>query len=209
MSLPSQHPLNSISSASQFHILKALAFSQRRLTGVELADSAGIHQTTVGKYIQPLIDAGLVEHDRIGHAHQYCLANDNVISRQLVKLFQLDKSLLPEFKQKLAGFVVSVSKADILSSCIFGSVARGEDMPESDVDVFVLVARNSQRIKNKLFSFTDTIMGKQVSFQVVGLTEFKKQVQDKNALVDELLKDGIHLTGKDLLEIVRDVNEDV
>ncbi len=211
MGIKSHHPLGSVSGASQFRMLKALALSQHPLSGVELAERSGIHQTTVSKYVVPMIDSGLVDSHRIGRTYQYKLPDDNLLAEKLLQLFQADANLVPHFRDEFQDFTKDliekgkIKREDLVSTYLFGSVARGEDKPDSDIDLFVLAAGHKLRIKKELFNFTDTTMGKTVNLHVVDEKEFKELVREGNTLIDELLRDGIRLLGRDLLEIVRKV----
>lgn len=103
--------------------------------------------------------------------------------------------------EKLAveSFVADVrvfSKKNLVSISLFGSRARGEGTEDSDVDVLVLVKKNSVKIKNRIWDIANDIFLEKwvnISPLVMAEDDFKKLVDRERLLASEIKRDGVIL----------------
>ncbi|MHC4715196.1 MAG: nucleotidyltransferase domain-containing protein [Planctomycetota bacterium] len=80
---------------------------------------------------------------------------------------------------------------------IYGSVARGKEKPESDVDVFVVGDVRFADVVSAV-SGSEDILAREVNPTVMPVDEFKAKVKGGNAFIRRLLKGGkIFLIGSE------------
>jgi DNA-binding transcriptional ArsR family regulator len=129
----------------------------------ELAKLSGVGLGTVSSEFRKLAKDGLLEFKMEGQEKYYKLSLANPKTRKLCELFETERRerffkenrrlawILEDFTRKAPDFVPEVQ-----SMVLFGSVARGEATPRSDIDVLVTVPDyDEQRFKqlmNSMFS---------------------------------------------------------
>lgn len=78
---------------------------------------------------------------------------------------------------------------DVESVAVFGSVAKGDAKPDSDMDV-LLLARQNQNILEKKFSAKiagQKGKGKMIMSQVFSMTDFESSLKERSAFAGEVL----------------------
>ena len=122
-----------------------LRFPAKSFTGRELALAASVQPSDAIDVMRRLLDHGLVGRRTVGRAHQWDLNTKHFLVGPLQSLVKVDDALAA-----LEAIVTSTLKAarDVEKVVLFGSVARGEERPNSDVDLLVIVA--SQGAKRHL-----------------------------------------------------------
>ena len=107
-------------------------------------------------------------------------------------LSEEEKSALREFKSRLQKVLCN----QLIELKVFGSKARGDDRPDSDIDVLAIVASDDWHIRDKVYDVaTDILLQADVciSPKVISKSRF-----------DQLYKEGtsfIHNVGKDTITI--------
>ena len=120
----------------QIAVLRALWKAPAALTGRQVQELAGVHNRTVMRSLQDLTQLGVVQRRAAGRANLYTLKRSHRAVRDLVDpLFKAEQSALERFVKALA----RVLRGHCLSAVLYGSVARGEAKPVSDVDLLVVV----------------------------------------------------------------------
>jgi predicted nucleotidyltransferase len=103
-----------------------------------------------------------------------------------------EKAVLKQFKASLE----QVLGTQLVELKVFGSKARGDDRPDSDIDVLAIVASDDWHIRDKVYDVaTDILLQADVciSPKVISKSRF-----------DQLCKEGtsfIHNVGKDAITI--------
>ena len=88
---------------------------------------------------------------------------------------------------------------------VFGSVARKEEEPESDLDLCIVYntnLKNVEKIVNQLRDQTFTMYGVAMAPFFITLAKFKKLAKNKKPPVEEIIKDGIVISGKSINRMV-------
>jgi predicted nucleotidyltransferase len=103
-----------------------------------------------------------------------------------------EKAVLKQFKASLE----QVLGTQLVELKVFGSKARGDDRPDSDIDMLVIVSSDDWHIRDKVYDVaTDILLQADVciSPKVISKSRF-----------DQLCKEGtsfIHNVGKDAITI--------
>lgn len=127
------NPTYGILSDSMAEVLRALQRMTPGRTGRVIAASCeGVSVAQVNVILRRFEEIGLVTTHSVPPAKQYFLNREHVLCTPLLDLINAKAQLIDWLTDRL-------TKTDgIISAILFGSVARGEDTPGSDVDLLLV-----------------------------------------------------------------------
>ena len=177
----------------------------------ELARLSRVGVGTVSSEFNKLAKEGLVEQKSEGQEKYYKLNLTSPRTRKLCELFEIDKSeKLYKEKRRLAWVLEDFTKRvsdfapEIQSIILFGSVARGEATPRSDIDILVITPNSEEERFNELMNAVDRLAAEvsgrypaKLVLIVMMTKDFEKNVKDKKRFAADVLKDGIVLFGQE------------
>lgn len=196
-------PLDHILSArSQIAVLRVLLDSAHGLTGREIARQAGMNHQACIEALSRLEALGLLRRQRGGRAHLFTLNREHeLIARGIVPLLQFER----EFEERLKSLLRRRFQGVALSGAIFGSVARREEVPDSDLDVCLVVP--SPQAKEKVHARVQEVaplvwkrFGARLSPIVLTLDELRRRHARKDPLVRTMLREARPFLGARLVE---------
>jgi predicted nucleotidyltransferase len=128
------HPLRVVSPTLDGDVLIVLAGAEEEFSGRRIHRLVG-HGSEPGvrKAAERLVDQGIVLRRQAGRANLYRLNRQHVSSEAIELLAQARSQLIAWLQEAIASW-------EILPRCaaVFGSVARGEAGPDSDLDLLVV-----------------------------------------------------------------------
>lgn len=145
-----------------------------RLTG---AASVG----SLKKELDALVSVGLVNIQRMANQTQFAANEHHPVFAELRSLVQKTTGLVPLLQQALAPLGDKVTLA-----CVFGSVARGAESAQSDVDVLLLGELTFGEAVNALFD-AQAQLGREINPKVMTVAEWQAKKRDGNAFVHDVL----------------------
>ena len=177
----------------------------------ELAKLAKVSSWTVSRQFSRLVKEGMVEQRLEGREKFYRLNLSNAKTRKICELFETEKRenffkknrriawVLEDFAKKAYDFVPEVQ-----SVLLFGSVARGQATPRSDIDVLVLVPSYQEEMFKKSMNSVDRL-AREVSGRypaklvpvTMTMKDFEQSLKDKKRFAVDVLRDGIVLLGEE------------
>ena len=203
-------PLDDIfQTPSSIKVLRVLAKSELDLTGRQIADMAGLNPQTCQNTLDRLNDLRLLAVRRVGRAYLYRLKSNNaIVNQMLAPLFNTEKNLLANELTKVANRLEGTAIAVIL----FGSVARGEEEPGSDIDLAVIVQdpetrEAAQGLGDEILDELADVTGVVPTIIVWSKDEFKERYDSGDGLARSLLEEGRVVMGPPVYEILRDGKE--
>jgi predicted nucleotidyltransferase len=101
-----------------------------------------------------------------------------------------DKSVLKRFKASLEQTLGN----ELVELRLFGSKARGDDQPDSDMDVLVTVASDDWRIRDTVYdAATDILLQMDVciSPKVISKNRFERLRKEATSFIHNVCKDAI------------------
>jgi predicted nucleotidyltransferase len=117
-------------------ILAALARADEAFTPPQLHRVVGAHsEDGIRRALRRLADQGIVRSRQVGRAFVYELNRQHLAAGPVVELANLGATFLTRTREVLDGWRVPPAYV-----ALFGSAARGEMRPDSDLDVFVVRA---------------------------------------------------------------------
>lgn len=120
-------------SDSMAAVLRTLAWSSRGRSGRALASECpGVSVAQVNNMIRRLEQLGIVRSESVPPAKRYFLNREHILTKPLLEIAAGKWEAIKLLEQLFSGF------PGLDSVILFGSVARGDDTAESDVDVLLL-----------------------------------------------------------------------
>ena len=127
-------PLNVITPTVDGDVLAVLARADASFTGRQVHRVAGRHsERGVRNALHRLCDQGIVARERVGSADQYRLNRRHLAAPYIESLAGLRAELLRRFADEIGRWDIAPAYA-----ALFGSAARGDMQPESDIDLLVV-----------------------------------------------------------------------
>ncbi len=151
----------------------------------ELAKKLKISPFAVKKYSSLLLKESFIEEERKGNLRYFRANAQNKFYKQLKKAFSVKKIMqsgLPRFIEKNIPAVSSI--------ILFGSLAKGEDDENSDIDLLII-----GKDKHIDFSEYEKKLGKTINTHIMLWSEWKKNYEKNRAFYYDIITHGIPLKG--------------
>ena len=137
-----REPLDDLFAAgSHIRVLRALEAlpGSVAVSGRELARRAGVSQPTAREVLASLERQGIVIVSRSLRRDAYQLNHEHVLVPLLRELFARERSVPEEVERSVADAVGKIGT--VTAAYLFGSAARGDMHPNSDIDVAIVTPR--------------------------------------------------------------------
>jgi predicted nucleotidyltransferase len=183
-----------LGSPTRVRILRTLTrFPDRGFTGRELARACGTSPSQTNAALKSLQDSGVIFREVAGRSHVWRLAKEHVLRDVLVRTFQGEADSSRALKLELEGMLRPLP---VRRALLFGSVARGDSRPASDVDLFVQVGTRAEKeaVENALGAASARFalrFGNALSVLVLDQSQVRRPANP--GLIDRVLREGIEL----------------
>ncbi len=138
-----------VGNRTQVRLLRAFfSYPEKEFHERELERLMKIPQASVHRNVKRLLENGLLDMKRIGRANLYSLNRAHILHPLLKKVFEEEKNILVALRNLIAHDVRALPEADL--AVLFGSIAKGTERPDSDVDIFILCRGDKSRLEEKL-----------------------------------------------------------
>ncbi len=125
-------------------VLRLLAAQTSELTGRQVAELAGLSQPGAARVLEHLAGLGVVQRRRAGRAILHQLDRDNLLVQSIVlPVLAAESGVIGDITSELREAFGSLA----VSAVLFGSVARGESRPGSDIDVLVVTEDSTSAVR--------------------------------------------------------------
>lgn len=194
-----------LSGASHIAILRALMDSKEGMSGRAVARASRINHQTCAQALKRLEGLGIVRRMGSERTQLIRLNFDNFLVQQLLlPLLRKEREFLAHIRQDMRRSFGQHVRAAVL----FGSAARGETKPGSDVDLLLIAGAESKataRDRAREFSaaFLDRY-GFRLSPIVFTAHEATARIRKKDPLLENILKEGVDLGPGRLREVLND-----
>lgn len=191
-------PLSLFYDATRARVLDVLLANPHALSGRAIARRCDLSPTTANLALGDLASHGIVSSRVEGKSHLWSLHWEDALVKQLVALARV--------QDEQAGQVVADALgSEPLSVTLFGSVARGDHGPHSDVDILVIAKDHAQgqdfrRRAYKARAALRQEVGREVEVTVIERDAL--QEASISGFLGEVLREGRTLQGKELSELV-------
>jgi len=162
-------------------------------TGRDLARQCGISPSQTISALQQLETSGIVFREIAGRSHVWRLSREHVLAPTLMELFQAERESMTILKSELQG---AIRGLPVKHAWLFGSVARGDERPTSDVDLLVQVRSRAEkeRVEDSLSAMSARFalrFGNPLSTLVMDATESHHPTNPR--LIERVLEEGLEL----------------
>ena len=191
-------------SRSKVRLLRVLfGFPDLDFTGEDLGRKAGVSKPMTHKALSELMEENLVARRVAGRAYLYRLVPGSYSAKLVAPLFRDDNSPIEELARLLRKkFEVS----PVASATLYGSIVRGEEKPDSDIDIYLVLRRESDRgrievLVSELNRLVQALFGNRLSPMVKTLEEARRAYRGRRSLELAVESEGRLLTGLPLREL--------
>lgn len=205
-----EQPFDTIlDSSAKVRILRFLCRKGGIWSGNRIAAEAGINSMTAHRALRELRQATLLNVRKIGNSFAYSLRDQHFLVRRILRpFFDREEKLLDRLPELLGETLQRAERAKVITVAIYGSVARGEERPTSDVDLLVLVEseKEKRQIQSALDRFCESVMeefGNVPAPYVNTLAEARRKIQRGLPVFQNILKEHRVIWGKPVEEALR------
>ncbi len=193
-----QYPLRVITQSLDGDVLTVLAGAQRAFTPSQLhALLLEYSEAGVRKSVKRLVRQGLVRANPVGNAVLYELNRDHLAAPAVIELVNATSRLVERAQVELSHWT-----SPVLCALLFGSAARGEMNPESDLDIFLFYddegSIEDPQWQLQLENFRSRIVawtGNDARIILMSQEDFRNQLTSKDPLLQAVVRDGVLLYG--------------
>lgn len=198
-------PLSSLVPSLDGAVLEVLAGTESALGVSQIRRLArrgarsGIHRV-----LDRLVGHGLVEAEPTNLGFVYRLNRKHLLAEAVVSAVRAKVGLM----ERLSAACTTL-QPPVVSAALFGSMARGEAGPESDVDLLFVVEEGAagQEWDEQLLSLEAQIRswtGNRVEYVVLTRSHLRTLVDDGEPLVESLRADAVDLVGVPIRDLMAD-----
>ena len=189
---------------TKVRLLRSLIFLDRSVTGREAARLAGVSHIAL-QALDELVLVGILEQTATSSEHHYRMNEADYLFEPLYALFKAERerysSIIESIQTLLGRFEV------VLSADFFGSAARGEETPESDLDLLVVLKEGAtkEKIQDSLTELGTRLSieyGITLSSVVLTTGEVHKQLNDRESFVVQAFESIHTVYGQTIEELI-------
>ncbi|OGQ07505.1 MAG: hypothetical protein A3G32_01090 [Deltaproteobacteria bacterium RIFCSPLOWO2_12_FULL_40_28] len=184
-------------------VFKTLRLHPEGLTGRTLGVLVKTSSFKINGVVRFLVALGVITQTVVGRAHLYRLNEHHILIQDVINyLIDYETNLL----NKLGETIMDQLPRKPLSIILYGSIARGDEAPLSDVDLLLIYKDNA---KPGLISQTAPMIewinrnyGNTASIRQVFISEFQKPEPEHKTLIRNIIKEGKSIAGLTITEIL-------
>lgn len=184
-----------LSSRGKIKTLKMLLrYPAKSFSGRELARLLDLSPSCVLSALELFRRYGLAHKTKTGKTSLWRLNKSHLLARKLSALAGLDEKFRRFLRQKIKSAFAKEKK--VVQAAVFGSVAKGEEKPESDIDLFVLIKENKHKkaaetIVDKLNETMIPQLGNAISSIIYSSGELRNKKNSE--LIKHIEKEGLSI----------------
>jgi len=123
-------------------------YTEKEFTESELERIAEIPQASVHRNVKSLSYNGLLDRKRIGKANLFSLNKEHILYSILNSSFKTERNALNELKKMIADAINGLLEVELV--VLFGSITKGTERADSDVDIFIICKGEKSKLEDKL-----------------------------------------------------------
>jgi predicted nucleotidyltransferase len=161
--------------SERIKVLRVLAQYHKEFTSRELSGYCGVSVRGVIDILTLFERYGFVKSRRVGKSILWKMDENNYLAKSLIlPFFEAEKNLLGHLKQRV---LAKIKRFPVQKAVIYGSVACGDEQPDSDIDLLLVVKQKGgwvKELQDKLRGEVLELFGNMLSILVCTPNEYKK-----------------------------------
>jgi predicted nucleotidyltransferase len=143
----------------------------------EIARKAKLHEPSTTRFLKSLEKDNLLKSEKDGNQKKYSI-KPSYKSYALFQLFDLEKfNELPNIRKSAINYFIEALKKKPIIAFVFGSTAKGNFKPSSDLDLLVIT--NSKISTAEAEKHAESLTGIRISVFQMSLAAFQKEIKLK------------------------------
>ncbi len=199
------------SSKVKIAVMKLMCLNpERKYSGREMARLLNQSASRVLEVLELFRKNAVVNRETVGRASQWGLNKESVVVEEVSSLINVERRIYMELKSKI--YETLIREKSIQKVVLYGSVARKKKKPESDIDVFILIATKKDKelaaeLVGKLNKYLLPRYGNVISETIYSEREWKDM--EKTTLFKKVESEGeIILIREKRRDEMRDLDKD-
>ncbi|WP_164520447.1 nucleotidyltransferase domain-containing protein [Specibacter cremeus] len=200
------HPADDLVGRNTSRVLQRLAMVPDGLTGRRLSELSGVPLGSTQRVLARLETVGLAAVRRAGRANLYSLNRDHVLWPGFERMLAA-----PVLVEHLIGDTVRQFAGETTAAAVYGSFARGEAVPDSDLDVLLVWGdavdeRAQEQTLSALHDRVGAATGNNVEIVDLSLVGLNRLVRADDPLVASWRREARTVSaGPDIRALIRSV----
>ena len=165
--------------SERIRVLRVLTRYRKEFTSRELSSYCGVSVRGVIDILSSFERHGFVKSRRVGKSILWKMDENHYLTKSLIlSTFRVDDNLVNQLKQNISAVV---RKFPVQRAVIYGSLARGEERPDSDIDLLLVVREKGKWVEKLHAELGEKILklfGNTLSVLVYTQNEYKKMPQN-------------------------------
>ncbi len=192
-----------LGSKASIRVLRTMVRYQAKIfTKRGLAKTANVSVNEAALTIRDLEDLGIILVQPVGRSHQLSLNKKNYILNKIIEpVFKTEENTLEELLKILKKNLDK--RRVVISAALFGSVAKGKEKPDSDVDILVIsndFDAASQTVSDALVQVAEAF---HAQLAPIILSQKELESKKKDDLIRSIITNHILVCGKDLESMIQ------
>lgn len=167
----------------------------------EIADETGAGLRNIKDSLRVLSNEGMLNVKTTRGKNYYKFDADSRVKELISLLFEEERKRI-SFKtnciykivSEIESKIIKVLGSNLRDIILFGSIAKGRDTANSDIDLCVIVDKKEERLLAKLRSIQfNKKFNREVQIHVFTSREFIEANKEQNLLIKDILRDGLSL----------------
>jgi len=146
-----------------------------RLTGMGVA--------TIKRELERMLAAGILKMNKIGNQHHYQANPACPVYKELVGIVKKTFGIVDVLQHALMPL-----DSDIEYAFVFGSVAKGEETTESDIDLFITSETLAFADAMNVLAAVEEMLGRPVNPSIYSNKDISKKLKANNAFLTRLME---------------------
>lgn len=186
----------------KINALRLLAAHERGLTGRGIAAFLQTSPAKAHRVLHELAEQGILGAAVLGRAHVYRVNKGHVLARHVVlPALRFERDIL----ERLGSDMMQRLRPPPVAILLYGSVARGEESPTSDLDLVVIcpIARRDIKTQvSELSAWLTRTCHNAAMIRVMSIAEFQQGVAQHRSYARNLVKEGRSIAGLTMTEVL-------
>lgn len=161
--------------SERIKVLRVLTRYPKEFTSRELSGYCGVSVRGVIDILTLFERYGFVKSRRVGKSIIWKVDQNNYLTKLLIlPSFEVERNLMDHLKRRIS---TMVRRFPVQKAVIYGSVAHGDERPDSDIDLLLIVEKRGKWVKglqDKLRGEILGLFGNTLSILVCTPGEYKK-----------------------------------